>query len=332
MLSTIVAFILLLGVLMFFHELGHYLAARRSGIEVEEFGVWGFPPRLVKLFTYDGTIFSINAIPLGAFVRMKGEDAADMSPGSFNAASAGARAFTLIAGPAMNLLLAVLFSVAGMMSGVPADVARPQVDAVPPGGVAAQVGVEPGDILLRAAGEPVYVAAATGDFLRLAELGEGDATGPSSGVEVIRKGTRITLAEAQDVTPQALLAETSYTPVLTTQITFVVEETPAAAAGLLPGDMVYAVNGERVTPERTLSDLVQEHLGETVTLTVLRGDEWMQVDVLARENPPPGQGAMGVGISGVVRLVSLPLGEAIWEGVAQITTYIYSVLALPVML
>ena len=80
MLLSIVSFFLLLGVLMFFHELGHYLMARRNGIKVEEFGVFGFPPRLIKLFTYDGTVFSINAIPFGAFVRMKGEDMADTSP------------------------------------------------------------------------------------------------------------------------------------------------------------------------------------------------------------------------------------------------------------
>ena len=100
MFLTVVSFFLLLGLLMFFHELGHYLVARRSGIEVEEFGVFGFPPRLIKLFTYDGTVFSINAIPFGAFVRMKGEDMADSSPGSFNAARKRGRVLTLLAGPA----------------------------------------------------------------------------------------------------------------------------------------------------------------------------------------------------------------------------------------
>ena len=55
MLLTIVSFLLMLGVLMFFHELGHYWVARRNKIEVEEFGVFGFPPRIVKLFTYKGT-------------------------------------------------------------------------------------------------------------------------------------------------------------------------------------------------------------------------------------------------------------------------------------
>ena len=79
MVLTIVSFIVVLGVLVFFHELGHYWMARRSGIVVEEFGM-GYPPRLAKLFTYDGTDFTLNALPLGGFARMKGEDAATCRP------------------------------------------------------------------------------------------------------------------------------------------------------------------------------------------------------------------------------------------------------------
>ena len=72
MLTTILGFIIVLGILVFFHELGHYWVARRNGIVVEEFGM-GYPPRLVKLFTYDGTDFTLNLLPFGGFARMKGE-------------------------------------------------------------------------------------------------------------------------------------------------------------------------------------------------------------------------------------------------------------------
>ena len=106
-LITVISFVLVLGVLVFFHELGHYLAARRSGIVVEEFGM-GYRPRIAKLFRYDGTDFTLNLLPLGGFARMKGEDAGDMTSGAFNAASMRGRAFTLLAGPLMNLVLAIL--------------------------------------------------------------------------------------------------------------------------------------------------------------------------------------------------------------------------------
>ena len=125
MLTTLVSFALVLGVLVFFHELGHYWVARRNGIVVEEFGM-GYPPRMIKLFRYDGTDFTLNWLPFGGFARMKGEDAADMSRGSFNAASRWGRAATLFAGPLMNLLLAIiLFAISFMYGGSDTAAAYP---------------------------------------------------------------------------------------------------------------------------------------------------------------------------------------------------------------
>lgn len=115
---TVVSFILVMGVIVFVHELGHLVAAKRNGIIVDEFGL-GFPPRLVKLFERGGTVYSLNAIPFGGFARMRGEDDPN-EPGSFAAASRWARVKTLIAGPGMNFILAViLFSIAAFSAGVP---------------------------------------------------------------------------------------------------------------------------------------------------------------------------------------------------------------------
>lgn len=330
---TIISFLLLLGALMFFHELGHYLAARRSGIEVEEFGIFGFPPRIVKLFTYKGTVFSINAIPLGAFVRMKGEDAADMSPGSFNAASAGARAFTLIAGPAMNFIIAIVFSVASMLSGFPASVAHPLVESVAPGSAAESAGIQPGDILLSQEGKPFLLAATTGELLRAdnaTTLSDGSQA-PAQGLYLLRDGARVGLS-APAASVNALLDSVAYKPVLGTQITAVVEDSPAAQAGLAPGDVVFAVNGTPVTPDNSLGRQISLLAGNEVTLSLVRGETWLEIPVLARQNPPPGQGSMGVAIDGVPRMVSLPFLQAVWEGVRNIFGYVGMVLSLPVML
>lgn len=330
---TIISFLLLLGALMFFHELGHYLAARRSGIRVEEFGVFGFPPRIAKLFTYDGTVFTLNAIPLGAFVRMKGEDAADMSPGSFNAASAGARAFTLVAGPAMNFLIAIVFSVASVLSGFPASVAHPLVENVPAGSPAAAAGLQAGDILLSQAGEPLLVAATTGEALEAtASLALADGTAaPADGLVVLRGGEAIALAEPGQPGAE-LLGGIDFAPVLSTQITAVVEDSPAHEAGLLAGDVVYAVNGSPVTPENSLGRQVSALAGNEVTLTIWREGAWLEIPVFARQNPPAGQGSMGIAIDGVQRMVSLPFHLAVVEGVRNIVGYVGMVLALPVML
>lgn len=152
---TVVSFILVMSVLVFVHEFGHLLVAKRSGIVVEEFG-FGFPPRLVKVAERGGTVYSINAIPFGGFCRMKGEDLSD-EPGSFSAASKLARAATLLAGPAMNLILAIgLFAVLASMTGIP-DLKSPAVlvGATAPASPAALAGVQPGDRIVSIDGQAI---------------------------------------------------------------------------------------------------------------------------------------------------------------------------------
>ena len=105
---TILAFAFVIGVLIFVHELGHFLAARRVGVRVLTFSV-GFGPRLIG-FTRNGTDYCVSAVPLGGFVKMAGETAGDEQtgkPDEFLAKSRWERFQILIMGPVMNLVLAV---------------------------------------------------------------------------------------------------------------------------------------------------------------------------------------------------------------------------------
>lgn len=115
-LLSILAFVLLLTILVIVHELGHYLAAVLSGVTVEEFG-FGIPPRIKKLFTYRGTLFSLNAIPFGGFVRLQGENSLDLSErlraGSFASATIPSRLLILVAGVFMNIVIAILLYTGG---------------------------------------------------------------------------------------------------------------------------------------------------------------------------------------------------------------------------
>ena len=333
MFLTIVSFFLLLGLLIFIHELGHYLVARRNGIEVEEFGVFGFPPRLIKLFTYDGTVFSLNAIPFGAFVRMKGEDKGDTSSGSFNAASGRGRVLTLLAGPAMNLLFAIFFSIASVFSGFPAGAAHPRLNDVPPGTELMGAALEPNDTLIRLNGQPVYIDVVTGELLKPKR--RTPAIVAEAGTVVILRGDILHTLQVPFATRtelERLLENVSPEASLLTQITQIAPGSPADEAGLLPGDIFYAVNGEVVTAAKSLGEMVRAQLGEIVTVTLLRGDELYSRQVLARQEPPPGQGAMGVGISGVLMLVTLPFFRSIWLGIVGIADYIQAVISLPMLL
>lgn len=101
--------------LVVFHELGHYLMARRNGIEVEEFGI-GFPPRLWSRKLKNGTLLTINGLPLGGFVKLKGEHDDDKEKGTFGAAGTLSKTKVMLAGVVMNLLAAlVLFTVVALL-------------------------------------------------------------------------------------------------------------------------------------------------------------------------------------------------------------------------
>src|SRR3989304_8133280 len=119
-LISIIVFIIVFSVLILIHEFGHFYAARRSGVKVEEFGI-GLPPRMKGLWKDKmGTLYSINWIPFGGFVRMFGEDSTDedmrKKEGSFASQNILNRTIIILAGVIMNLLLgfvilAVLFSI-----------------------------------------------------------------------------------------------------------------------------------------------------------------------------------------------------------------------------
>lgn len=151
-LIALIAGILILGALVFVHELGHFLAAKATGVQVLEFGI-GFPPRLWS-FKRGETTYSLNGIFLGGFVRLQGEE--DPShPRSFASKSKRVRCLILSAGSAMNVLLPILlFSIAFM---IPQQVVEGQVVVreVVADSPAQRAGIEPGDAILSVAGHEV---------------------------------------------------------------------------------------------------------------------------------------------------------------------------------
>lgn len=325
-LLTIASFILVLGVLVFFHELGHYWVARRNGIIVEEFGL-GYPPRALKLFRYDGTDFTLNWLPFGGFARMKGEDAGDMAPGSFNAASRGARAATLFAGPAMNFLLAVVLFAASLMAGSPVPTGSPRIDIA--SADAATLGLQQGDVVLAYNGAPLRMPLFDdGSMMVIAP----DATDNSQQLTVLRQGEMIALSAPSLDAVRNALRSSEFTSVLMTQVTGIAEGSPAQLVGLLPGDIVYAVDGIEVTADTPLNELVSDRLGKEIVLTIVRNGVWEQIGVTPRTDPPPGQGALGVQISTVNRMASMSLLPALWDGVVSTGSYAMLVLQLPVLL
>jgi regulator of sigma E protease len=115
--------LLILGLILFIglvvvHEWGHFIMARRNGVEVEEFGI-GFPPRAKVLTKKNGTVYTLNWLPLGGFVKLKGEHDNDTEPGTFGAASLPAKVKIMLAGVVMNLATALVLLTLLALTGLP---------------------------------------------------------------------------------------------------------------------------------------------------------------------------------------------------------------------
>ncbi len=323
---TIASFALVLGVLVFFHELGHYWVARRNGIVVEEFGM-GYPPRLIKLFRYDGTDFTLNWLPLGGFARMKGEDAGDMSPGSFNAATRWGRAATLFAGPLMNFILAiVLFTISFVIGGVDTDAAFPQVSTVQ-SPAATRIGLQANDLLLKADDNPVLVNALADSIVIIRH----PKTADTFTLTLLRNGTQQQLDNVSRADLSELLDAKEYKPVLFTRIEGTAEKSPAQLAGIQPGDLIYAVNGELVTVEKQLPQFVDDNLGKEIELSIVRDFELVKLSLTPRANPPANEGKLGVRLSSLGAYGPLPFLTSVRQGILSTFGYVTMVIQLPVL-
>lgn len=198
----ILVFVILLGPLMFIHELGHFLVARKAGIHVEEFGM-GLPPRAIRLFKHGDTEYTLNWLPIGAFVRMIGEE--DPShPRGFAAQPKRWRLAVLLAGPFMNLAFGLsLLIIAYLAFATHPTSFRYRVVAVQPNSPAEALGIQPNDEIIAVNGKSLdqFVdpkVALSSTPLRSIAL---QAAGKPFTIEVLRRS-------AESLTPQRLILST----------------------------------------------------------------------------------------------------------------------------
>lgn len=204
----ILPFLFVLTVVVFFHELGHFLVARWCGVSVTTFSV-GFGPEIIGFNDRHGTRWRLSIIPLGGYVKFLGdEDAASvpdreavatMAPSdrarSFAAQSVGKRAAIVAAGPIANFILAIAIFT-GIFAFYGRDIITPQVDAVVEGSPAEKAGFQPGDLILTIDGTPI---ASFTDLQRTVTVRAGETLS----VVVLRDGAEVTLSvvpEMQEIT------------------------------------------------------------------------------------------------------------------------------------
>lgn len=263
----------ILGVLIFVHELGHFVMARRAGVRVEEFG-FGLPPRIWGIKRGD-TIYSINALPIGGFVRVLGEDGKSAAPDSMQSKSAGQRASFLVAGSAMNLitaivLMAVLIGVQGRSSD------NVYVVDVVAGSPASDAGWQSGDRFVQIDGTNVEDGE---DVSRLTSENAGRETT----VVLDRQGEAVTTTITPRENPPAGQGRTGITlsaaPIATIHVDDVPDGSLAAEAGLQAGDTIQAVDSQPVVDYLAYALALRNHAGQTVRLEVERVGEPVTLDL-----------------------------------------------------
>lgn len=279
--TTILAFIFVLGVLIFVHELGHFMAARRVGIRVLTFSL-GFGPKLLK-FKRGDTVYCISAIPLGGYVKMAGENPKDARSGAedeFLSKSKWQRFQVLIMGPAMNVVLA-LFVMAGVFyQGAPTPAYNKQavvIGGFGPHSPAEAAGLQVGDRVLAVDGDPVRDWE---DFLI--------TVGPKAGREVTitaeRGGSTLDLHMTPVPQGRYKTGDIGTYPIFNPQVSGLVAGGAAQAAGLNVGDVVVSANGENNPTYQRLLELIQLHPEQSIALQVRRGSSLHDVAVTPRKS------------------------------------------------
>ncbi len=297
------AFLVTLGVLVVFHELGHYLAARLCGVKVLRFSV-GFG-RVVasRRLGRDGTEWALSVIPLGGYVKMADEREGDVEPEdrarAFNRQSVWKRIFIVAAGPVANLLLAVLLFAGTFMSGVPGQ--RAFVAAPPAGSAAAAAGIRGGDLVVALDGEPVRSWQDLRWRLTKAQGREAvtlvvEPAGPRAGDPPVQRVLSIAAMKAADWegnAPAALGLRADFGP---PHIAEVVAGKPAERAGLRADDRIVAIDGIAVSSPGDVAAVTNANPARPLVFRVERGERTEEITVTPEAVE---QGARVVGIAGL---------------------------------
>lgn len=288
-LTSIFAFLFVLGVLVFVHELGHFMAARRIGVRVLTFSL-GFGPKLLKI-TRGDTQYCVSAIPLGGYVKMAGENPEDTRTGAddeFMSKSKWERFQVLVMGPVMNVVLAVLVMWLVLYQGAEVPVYEeqpPVVGRVVDDSPADRAGIAVGERIVSVAGRAVD----TWDALLVAVLPRADRE-----IDVVVRdagGRERTLQITPEAQTEFEMGDLGVGPVMRAQVLEISSGTPAEEAGLEAGDVIEAVDGEAVNSE-VLVERIRASADTPLVLTVRRGGA--RLDVTVTPEVTDGVGRIGM--------------------------------------
>ena len=307
MIVTLVSLLVALSILVFVHELGHYAAAKRSGVVVEEFGI-GYPPRVFSMFRTEGKVVigGETIIIPSKFKLPKGLTARSLVVFETDSDDKGRKVLTRIeevqpGEPGSESVSSIDLLDGGTLF---------TLNAIPFGGFARMLGEE----------DPTFPGslASKGKLTRIAVLFAG------SGMNFVTAVLFFAFAAGLGA-PAVADPENAV-------VTLVVPGSPAEASGLQEGDIILQANDTEILLVQDLLDFTQSHLGQEAVLTVERDGETLQIAVVPRLEPPEGEGPIGIALGPRTTVKHYPWYEAIWMGLKQTANIVVLTITLPVQL
>jgi len=301
---TVILFLAALFVAILLHELGHFLAARRAGVKVEEFGI-GLPPRIFGVRRGE-TVYSVNAIPVGAFVRTAGEDDPTV-PRSLAGKGPFTRLGVYIAGPVGNFVLA--FVLLSAFYALPYSVISSNglvVYSVVENSPAHEAGINAGDVILEIAGRPIHRLDDIPRILAASDEEEVSAL-------LLRNGREQEIILAPEPDPE------SQRPVIGVYlwlniVSQVEQDSPAYEADIRPRDAIYSVNGQVAYNDEVVSGALRSiEEGEEIRVVLLRDGTTISTS-LANVNYESLPGVDMHWVETYIEEERLPVWRAVFEG------------------
>lgn len=326
-LQNIFWFLIMIGIMILIHELGHYWAARYFDVKVDTFS-FGFGPRLFG-FKKGETDFRFSLVLLGGYVKMVGEQPGDeqaADPRSFQSKPRWQRLIIVFAGPAMNIILAVAVLTGLFMVRFPKlpSPHSPDIGYIVPNSAAAKAGLHEGDRIVQIGD----TANPTWEDIYLKEVASADH--PVS-VWIVRQGERklITVTPVLDTKTGAGFA--GWGEQSDIEIASVSAASPAAKAGLNAGDMMVSVDGQPIHSTPKVHDIINSNGGKPVDVVFARMGKLITAHLTPAMSESNGakEWLIGVKLQPKVLLVSLPFPQALSESVrenAKNATFIYQFL------
>ena len=279
---------LTLGLLIFIHELGHFLAAVRAGIKVHVFSL-GFGPR-VWGFRRGDTDYRLSLLPIGGYVKMAGEfDSSEKprEPWEFDSKPIWQRIGVLVAGPLMNILAAFLILSILFMVGIEVPIYPLKVGSVEPGSPSAHSDFIVGDQILKIDGRDVTDWEQINRRISLSIDKELTFT-------LGRDGDIVDKRVVPRLAPEIGLGTIGITPFMEARIGDTIKGRPADLAGLQSGDQVLAINGEAVNGWFQLSGMIHKLAGVETVLAIQRGGEFFEVGITPELDNERNVGLIGI--------------------------------------